>query len=497
MKQVGVFFLRLLLICLIVMFYFWTTSYGSFKFYPANGKYNLLAEGFLRGQLNLPIEVPQGLLDLKDSYDPTLNKEYRAKGIHDLSLYNKKLYLFFGATPVITLYIPYKLLTNKIMSNNLAVFFFTCGTLLWSIFLLLYLKKKYFHSIPEWMFLIAISVIGFTNASGVLLRRPAIYEVAISAGCFFLMGAVYFLCLAVDNLSSWKMFIAGAFAGLGVGARPQILLTGFSLIILTIFLHRKNNFLKLLKSFLAFITPFSVFVGLVLLYNYFRFGSISEFGVRYQLAGINNHLYSLFDLKNILGKVYLTLYCAPDLSSVFPFVYPKFWLPPFPPFPPGLTTPERVCGLIPSVPFVLVLFIYPIIYRLMNLLKLKVKQREENSFPKKEFFIILLSGLINLFVLLMYIGSVLRYNADFFNYFILTACVVWFYFDNLMKDYPLVNNVFRIIVLSLVFISIVNGVSFSIIGSYDDFRKFDLEQFHKTELLFKPISDLLYSILKS
>jgi len=495
MKQITVFVLRLVLIYLIILFYAWTTTVGTFKFYPKNNNYNLLSIAFLHGQLNLPVQVPKALLKLSDPYDPILNKESRMMGIHDFSLYNKKLYLYFGATPALILFIPYKLITKKIMPYNMAIFIFSTGILIWSFLILLHLKKKYFNSIPEWFVFLSTLIIGIANGVAVLLRRPDMYEVAIASGCFFLTGAIYFLCLSINNPSLLKLFIAGLFLGFSVGSRPHFVFSGICLILLFCFYFRKSGFNHVFKLFATLAIPFSFIVFLILLYNYFRFGNIFEFGVKYQLAGMNSHLYSLFGLKNILGKIHLTLYCAPSLSPTFPFIYPKFWMPPSPPFPPGETTPERVAGLIPSVPFVLLLLIGPLCEILLRLFN-KTKELIEIIFPIREFLIILIPGLINLFFLFLYTGSVLRYNVDFFNYFILASILIWFYFDRFLNKNGITRNFLRIFALMFGIVSILNGISYSILGSCNDFRSVDPEQFHRIKSYFKPVSDFLYLILK-
>ena len=61
-----------------------------------NAYYNLLVQGFRAGQLNLKKEVPPGLAQLADPYDPIAHLRY---GALDLSYYQGKFYLYFGLRP--------------------------------------------------------------------------------------------------------------------------------------------------------------------------------------------------------------------------------------------------------------------------------------------------------------------------------------------------------------------------------------------------------------
>lgn len=56
------------------------------------------------------------------------------------------------------------------------------------------------------------------------------------------------------------------------------------------------------------------------LYNYARFDSPFEFGIRYQLAGFDSTKAVFFNLARIGGNLYLFLIYPPKLSATFPFL---------------------------------------------------------------------------------------------------------------------------------------------------------------------------------
>jgi hypothetical protein len=69
--------------------------------------YNLLSDGFLDGHLHLNVAPEPGLLTLPNPYDPAANQGLR---VQDLSLYDGKYYLYWGPTPALLLFIPFRLL---------------------------------------------------------------------------------------------------------------------------------------------------------------------------------------------------------------------------------------------------------------------------------------------------------------------------------------------------------------------------------------------------
>jgi len=90
-------------------------------------------------------------------------------------------------------------------------------------------------------------------------------------------------------------------------------------------------------------------VGLMT-YNVARFGSITEFGTYYQLAGGNQQTTSMFTLGYILPNLWYYLLAPAQFSLYFPFVQ----VTPFAPFayPAGYTGQENMYGLLVTLPLV-------------------------------------------------------------------------------------------------------------------------------------------------
>ena len=97
---------------LVIGVYAWSAKSGWLELCGWNAEntyYNLLVQGFCAGQLNLKAEVPTGLAQLADPYDPKANRPYLSGRYRllDQSYYEGKLYLYFGATPALMLFWPY------------------------------------------------------------------------------------------------------------------------------------------------------------------------------------------------------------------------------------------------------------------------------------------------------------------------------------------------------------------------------------------------------
>src|SRR6266496_5419261 len=243
------------------------------------GFYNLLSDGFMAGELSLRVAPHPWLLALPDPYDPAINGPWR---FHDLSLYKGKYYLYFGATPALILFVPFRVLGLGKMPEPLAVAIFCFGGFIFSVLLFRRLLRQYLPSTPFWMELLGLSCLGLCNAAPFLLRRPVMYEVAISCAYFLLMGGLYWLLTGyLKDGPPWRLAMASLFFGLGVGARPTVIFVA-PLLLLVWFIRLRNRMRwrspSGMLSSLSLFVPFGICVFLLGLYNRLRFDSWAEIG---------------------------------------------------------------------------------------------------------------------------------------------------------------------------------------------------------------------------
>lgn len=314
------------------VFYLWTARLTGGRFtwtHNLPGYYNYLARAFVRGQLHLEIQPSPKLLALPDPWDPAADESLR---MHDMVLFHGRYYLYHGAGPAVLLFAPWRLISGHDLPESFAAalfcwggFLFSCGTFL----RLLDLAGVRLGG--AWMLLL-LPALGLCQSVPYLLNRVWVYEVAIAGGYFCLSGGLYALARAVGSArTSWWLGLAGLFFGLGISCRPHLALAA-GVAVAGVAWH----FRRTARDVLAFAVPLLMCGVVVAIYNYARFGSPFEFGIRYLLSGMNQSRIRLA-WANLPTGLYYFLLCPPDVSAVFPWVRlvagAPFHLPghPFPP----------------------------------------------------------------------------------------------------------------------------------------------------------------------
>jgi hypothetical protein len=412
----------LTVVLLAAVFYLWTaaTTYPFDFATHQTGVYNLLTDSFLHGHTYLPIRPPAGLLALANPYNPTANAPYQG-GLHDLSLYKGHLYAYWGAVPALTLFLPERLLPFGELPESLAVAIYATLALTFAVLLLRLLVRRFLPAAPAWAVVAGAAGLAFGSAVPFLLRRPSVYEVAISAGACFLAAGLYLLARGALRLAPRLRLLAlGSLClGFAFNARPPLLLGGGVIVALAILLSRQGERLGTSRRrlALALLGPFVACVLLTGAYNYQRFGSPTQYGIRYQLAGVESSRYPLFNASYITPGVYNYLLSPPRLALAFPYVF----LPPPPNYPghlpAGYVLLEPTGGLLPTVPIVLFLAALPWLWR----------RRRESL---RELLAIvagmgLLGGSILLGVAFTIYGTTQRYEVDFDMLLILAGILGW------------------------------------------------------------------------
>src|SRR4051812_6661882 len=120
------------LVALTLAYYYWTASCAfpeplriRAAGHHETDHYNLLSRGFLQGHLYLDGDVPPALLTAPNPYDPATRGPVEV--LHDASLFRGKYYIYFGPAPVVTLFLPFTVLTGRDLPIPLGVLFFSSG----------------------------------------------------------------------------------------------------------------------------------------------------------------------------------------------------------------------------------------------------------------------------------------------------------------------------------------------------------------------------------
>jgi hypothetical protein len=355
----------LAIVALTTLFYFWTAETSVPFTFAAHQTdvYNLLADGLLHGHTYLPIHTPAGLLALRNPYNPVANVLYRGAGLQDLSLYKGHIYAYWGAIPALTLFMPERLLPIGELPQSLAVAIYATLALVFAVLFMRLVVRRFLADAPAWAVVAGAAGLAFGSAIPFALRRPAQYEVALTAGACFLAAGLYLLaCGVLRPVPRYRILAIGSLClGFAFNARPPLLLGGGVLIVLVFVLAWRREELCVSRRRIAVVLlgPFAACLLLTGVYNYQRFGSPGQYGVKYQLAGVESSQYPTFQLSYLKPGIYNYVFSPPRLTLAFPYVF----LPP-PPSYPGQLPPKYVLleptgGVLPTVPIVLSLAALP------------------------------------------------------------------------------------------------------------------------------------------
>lgn len=356
----GRFYIALLILNSgILLIYLWFATTGLLRSLPNETSYiDLQANAFAKGQLELDVEPDPALLAFKDEslYEPG-NRE-GIPVLWDATLYNGKYYLYWGPAPALLRALVKPFYTPDV-GDKLLGLLFLIGTLLFLNLTILDLWRRYFRDVPHWAVLAAIAFAGLVNPMVYVLVEGRIYEAAIVAAQFFLIGGFYFLLPAFEKPAYPRLVLAGTFFVLSIGSRTTIL-PGIALlsIILLIWAFQTQR-QQMIPILLAFALPIAIGGAAYAWYNYARFGSITEFGYSYQLTSYNLYekIDETFAIEYIPPNLYKTLFNPLERRDAFPHIFPTRWAGPDwltnykPKF--YLTFTENITGLFISSPFVL------------------------------------------------------------------------------------------------------------------------------------------------
>ena len=299
------------------------------------GYYNHLARGLLAGHLYLPITPHPRLLTLADPWNPAVEPDIK---VHDLAFFRGRYYQYHGVGPALLLFSPWRLVTGHDLPERAAVWFFAwAGSLLWSAALLRWLTRAQLVS-PA----LALLAVATCTSVPFLLNRVYVYEVAIAGGYFCLAAA--FLALSFPGRAG--LLWAGLSFGFAIACRPHL---GLAAVAALVFLFPARD----LRRRLTLLAPLALCGLLLLLYNYARFDSPFEFGIRYLFTVPHGNRVRL-TLENILPGLRVFAAQPPHFTPVFPWIRLAFH--PEQPWPPEFFL-EPAIGAIFLAPFLLVLFL--------------------------------------------------------------------------------------------------------------------------------------------
>lgn len=293
-----------------------------------------LVDAFANGQVSLLEKPSKELLALDNPYDVSLRSSNEVKAAWDHLLYNGKYYSYYGIGTVLTLFLPYHLITGGYFSSLWA----TCiYSLLGIIFLSLAYKEFIKRLFPRLSNGIAISGLVIVQASSFIWYCITIgnfYELAQVSGFAFLIAGVYFLfrsgVAGKGKIEKKNLCIGNILLSIAVLCRAALALY---CIVALLFVYAgvkkiqqqgtektfRANRKQILSFLLAALLPFILIGSIQMVYNYLRFGSIFDFGIEYTLT-IYDYQHIQFQFPLMLIAIYNYLFAVPKVDMTFPFI---------------------------------------------------------------------------------------------------------------------------------------------------------------------------------
>jgi len=461
-------------ICFFIFFiYAWFITFGTFTQWRASTHYySLLADAFGKGQLHVDVDPGQALLNTEDPYSSEDRPGF-GEDVWDLSLYKGKLYLYWGPIPALLL-TPVQLLLGTSIRDMYLVYFFLCGLLIFNSLIILKIWDLFFFDMPVRYVILSIFLIGLILPILWALNIPDVYEAAIGAGQFFLIGGIYFIILALEkDFHKGYLFMGGLFWACSVGSRainvfPIAFLTGLTLFWIWKIQNNARNWHEIIQLAGTLITPL-IFGGLVIAwYNWARFDSPIEFGLRYQITiyNLNRDSSIVFHPDYLPFNIYAYVFQPFEFISKFPFLQPvnlSRHLNSLNVIQPKLYASGRVVGFLFYAPCLLMAFV-PFLSRRRDTSLLDEK--------KLQIFVVYLLGgsfLISFITLLFYFYGQMRFLGDFISQLTMLAIIGYW---SLLRS-SRTSKIFIYLVSILILITIIASFLLSFSSETSRMEKFN------------------------
>ncbi len=328
-KQVNRLFLcNLTIFCaFIVMYIVSQFNFEGFLVAPEhidkNDSILMQTESIVNGQIELLEEPAKELKEMENPYDHIKRDNEDIPYLYDVAYYNNHYYNYFGIAPIITMILPFRLLTGFYTHS----YIFNLIYVIIAIYALHFLYKKlvdrYIEKISIVNFCFGFYAILF--ASNILtLLRGAKYDIVVSSGIMFLLISLNLAISIYTNkkLKILKLILLGFTTGLIVLSKPNLIIYYF--VILFFVLYSMKNLSTKEKIINAIFTtiPLGALAIFQMVLNYIRFDNILEFGAKYQLTGLNLESCMLITFGKIYAGVVQYLFRVPTINPLqFPFIF--------------------------------------------------------------------------------------------------------------------------------------------------------------------------------
>jgi hypothetical protein len=342
---------------LVIGVYFWYITAGKWVWTPLTYYFDHLADAFLQGSTSLLEKPPAALAALANPYKfaNRVGIEY----IWDASYFRGNYYLYWGPVPALTA-AAIKYLRQMALDDQQLVFLFMAELTVVMAALLHWLRTTFLPKVPAWSAALLILAGMLSLPALWIINRPSVYEGAIAGGQFFLILGLYsgLRGMFSTRKAGW-MVLAGLAWVASIGCRVNNAAAIAWLVVVTLLylVRQRNRPFDWILPGLCLCLPL-LFWGLGLgAYNFARFGTVLEFGHRYQLTarGLPENYNDISSVRYILPNLYNLLVRSFHYNPrEFPFIQipsinESLW-PAFIHLPPHYLSDEPAAGIFKVVP---------------------------------------------------------------------------------------------------------------------------------------------------
>lgn len=286
-----------------------------------------LVDAFLNGQVSLLNQPPEDLLKMENPYDYTARKNLNINFEWDHVLYEGKYYSYYGIAPVCLLFLPYHVLTGYYFPSYLACLIFCMIGTVFLVGAYFAMMRNWFRNTPFHVMICGLIILLMSCGIFFCIKRPMFYEMEEAAGFMFLTAGVFFIfmsgILTHRKIRLAALSVSGICMSLAVMSRPTLALYALAAVLWILYgfgQYRQANEKppNAFRYFAASLSPYVILGGLQMLYNFLRFGSVFEFGIRYSLT-ISDFTKTDFFMGMAFVSLWNFLLSVPNMKSTFPF----------------------------------------------------------------------------------------------------------------------------------------------------------------------------------
>lgn len=296
-----------------------------------------IVDAFEAGQVSLLQKPSDKLLSLKNPYDSSERNAAGVDYLWDHLLFEGKYYSYYGIGPVLTLFLPYHMLTGYYFPSATAILLFGMVGILFLSLIFLEVVKRFFPRTPISALLSILVILQASSGIWYCFMSPLFYEIAQASGFAFTCAGFYFLiCSGVvgkGRIKRWSLCLSSFCLSMAVLCRPTLALycvTALIFIAFGFFKDRKqakDEGRSVIRSAIGYLSSalicFAVIGGVQMAYNYLRFGSFFDFGIQYSLT-INDFTKAQYHTDFAAIGFWNYLFAFPIVKPEFPYFFSNF-----------------------------------------------------------------------------------------------------------------------------------------------------------------------------